>query len=1701
MPVNLLSEKQPYAEYLNRYGVKNPDDFRHFYDYRSAFRANVTPTKWSDLPEEDKAEDLKQIEQELREPISQNAYMWPDEFKTEGHEVPAKKPRNLLAERKPRNLLSGEPLYPPESLMADLPKDYQPKYRYSDELTDPYTGQATGRTLTQEAEELEALSPERLEREQVGLETALKPRVEPESFVAPELLAEWKKRGAIGVKEAAIRLDLTENIPFNPERAVKSVSLLISAKRLKKYNEGTYKYDSDEIKENDEEKIYSYMLMKEEERIRGVTIGGQITRGVAQLPGFMIEFLATGGLAAIGKKAATKAATKTLSKIALKRAGKIAIKGVGWVGSGVARTAGMPHRVVGGFAERQLPQLGLSSEGKVLIGESAEKPFTSAWKAFGDVVIENMSEEAGATIGKGIRKVIPKKMARALTRAFKKIHPGEKVTKIMTKAGYHGFLEEWGEERLGNLMRAVTGVQDFGVKAGNMFERIIASIPNKDELLVEAGVLSVPGLVKTGIGIVRGAAKSDILREEAGFARIGKEPKAVSPGGYVKRGLKEAIEIRKEGGSLAGYNLQSQAEWLGGKRPPADSKITLYRATLTGDPINPGDYVTNDLSYAKLHIEANLGGKGKISKIEATLDDIFPADAPKEFWYAPKSIETAKPPVKPEVKGVEVVKPAKIAGEVETALHKGAKVRLPDTTNAIHVINEKGQVANILKKDFDVLKEAGPYKQAIPLQVKFDSKGRPDWKTAKILELPTKADMTAIEYAKEIKRLEKVVRATERVFAKPISPAKVTKVVKEVTGVTKPVSKITIKEEVLLKERLRTEARGARFGFLEGRRQVQEITKEKDISLADRKEAAEFFIKQNLELKDRGKFITAMRDVKTDKDLVKIVMRADLISSATERRHTLDSLKREIKRSQPSLVKGRLKKGKQIISVQAQDRLRDIIENLTSFKPGGKKQQAIEMALKFYTENPGKAMPLDLKIKVADLSKSNISEMSTAEIRQLTKDIKSIREIGRTELEAKEMRRQEQLQIKKEQLYKSIKQHSLKGKELEKPLPEKPTPLERKRGITKRVFDSLNKATAELKIPAFITEALDGYKMLGPAHRAITAPLDKATANKESILNKTNKRIAQILAPLGRKATKYLNEEFTIQGRKFTKENLWAIYANSKNEANRATLTEDWGYGFSEKLVDEAVDMLPAKDKRMVDGIMTLINESYPETVRVTQEYSGFTPKTVDNYWPIISDRELSDRALMRDVEKDLLADVGKKTSMDIGSVKQRVGHSGPPDLNFFRVLKRHVNSVAHFNTHALEVRNVQEIINDPAIKRAIENSAGEGGYNALKSSLSAVANPRRTPANWFEVKAGQLKKNATAVMLGLKVSVSLLQSGSFFQTINKVGLKDSLAGLYGYWKNPKAAHRFVYGQSSLQENRKQSFDRELRELIERDSSLKRFLTGKPGGNNLLYELIHAVDYITVMPTWLAGYKHGVRLHESNPVAYADDVVRKTQPTGRVKDLAGIMRGSEFQKWFTMFYTFFSSAYNNMALEGGKLRYRFVKEKGIGTKTLAVADFAKAYIWLLIMPALYAAIIRKPKRWRDKEYLAKSVASYALGTVPFVRDVGNVWINPQYEFTGSPVFGAGKAAKMLVSGKKLKTKIKAGVMLGGFATGFPSSQAIITTSGAIDLWEDNTDNPLRLFLSEWSLKGEKKKEKKKTISFGTLKSKYKFGTLKSRYEK
>ena len=273
---------------------------------------------------------------------------------------------------------------------------------------------------------------------------------------------------------------------------------LIELERLRNF---IPRLEADLIDSPQAERIKAFLAKTAEESTRGLSGMAKFVEGVTELPSFMIEFLATAGVAAAGKKVGQRAASKLLGRFAAKKAGKFTVKSVGWVSGAIFRTAAMPQRVGASFLQRQQQEFELTDKGELLIRGASEAPATSLMKAFGDVFIENLSETAGRGLAVGagrIARAIPGGGAVANLTGKLRTAIGSAGLKRLETLGYDGFLEEWGEERLGGVLRAVFGIEDFGVKDGNVIERIIASVPNGGDLLVEAGVLAVP----FGVGAV-----------------------------------------------------------------------------------------------------------------------------------------------------------------------------------------------------------------------------------------------------------------------------------------------------------------------------------------------------------------------------------------------------------------------------------------------------------------------------------------------------------------------------------------------------------------------------------------------------------------------------------------------------------------------------------------------------------------------------------------------------------------------------------------------------------------------------------------------------------------------------------------------------------------------------------------------------------------------------------------------------------------------------------------------------------------------------------------------------------------------------------------------------------------------------------------------------------------------------------------------
>lgn len=215
------------------------------------------------------------------------------------------------------------------------------------------------------------------------------------------------------------------------------------------------------------------LLKYDNEIRRGTDFGGKVAAVLVNLPAFAGEIAATGGLYTTGSQAARKAGLYAAKKILNKSARDVAesavlrgvVKTAGWVaGSAVQATVGMPHRVAVDAMKRMVPQLSsmsVNEQGELekLVLDSEDGFASAIGKAILNQSIEVGTESAGAFIGKvtGLEAL----KSAVVTKWFK-LNPTKgwsQFSALLRKAKWDGVLEEFGEERLGEILRAVTGLE------------------------------------------------------------------------------------------------------------------------------------------------------------------------------------------------------------------------------------------------------------------------------------------------------------------------------------------------------------------------------------------------------------------------------------------------------------------------------------------------------------------------------------------------------------------------------------------------------------------------------------------------------------------------------------------------------------------------------------------------------------------------------------------------------------------------------------------------------------------------------------------------------------------------------------------------------------------------------------------------------------------------------------------------------------------------------------------------------------------------------------------------------------------------------------------------------------------------------------------------------------------------------------------
>ena len=823
------------------------------------------------------------------------------------------------------------------------------------------------------------------------------------------------------------------------------------------------------------------------------------------------------------------------------------------------------------------------------------------------------------------------------------------------------------------------------------------------------------------------------------------------------------------------------------------------------------------------------------------------------------------------------------------------------------------------------------------------------------------------------------------------------------TGVKKLVDNIVQREDVALRQKIRSEARGAKAGFAAGKRLIREQNKIKN--------QTNRYVRAILALSERN------MDPEYKEQIDDILGKLDLKRRAAKTLKRRESMRQFVERQRLS--------GEEIYIPPEQ---------------------------------------LDL------LDRTSLNDITLEKLKDIYDTIKQIAHLGINKQKLLFRKQERDLNEVAERIVGRV----VETTQADLDIPDKVLTITERRRLDKKgkvktpfsllvepIKSGLSKFYSSLRKVEFVSRTLDGFKG-GPTQEFIIQPIQDAASNYATKIAEIYGKLRESARPISKDLKSIVRDIHSVEGVQLTKAEAMAVYANSKSPINYE-MGLIRGYNWSPQLVDKIIGILSEKEKKFVDDMMTLVQSLHPETKRVGQRLTGKRVGEREGYWPKVTDKELSDLAVLREAEKDLFQSVMKVTFVERGFIKDIGRVPEPVSLDFFGVLFNHINKVTHFNTHVLAVRDVQKTLNHPKVRQAIKQSMGDDIFSEYQLWLREVANPKSVPVNNFDKWVGYLKRNTTSFVLGMKVSVSLKQFGSITQTINEIGLKDTAKGLKEFYSNPFKATKFIYENSPQMKFREQTFDREVKEWIQ-SANARQILKGDKSLEHMFYWMIKTVDKMATLPSWLAAYNKNFEATGDHlaSVNFADGVARRTQPSGSAKDIAGIMRGPNIQKIFTMFYTHFSNTFNQLADITDRIKF------GKDDPFIKARDALVSLFWVLLAPTFYASVVTK-HRLPTKEEFAKEVISYGSASVPLVRDIVSGILNPRFEVEVSPVFGLPTSLVKIATSNRTQTKLKNVSNVIGYFTGLPTSQAWVTTTGLMDLLNGKTSDLRRLIMSEFQL--------------------------------
>ena len=648
----------------------------------------------------------------------------------------------------------------------------------------------------------------------------------------------------------------------------------------------------------------------------------------------------------------------------------------------------------------------------------------------------------------------------------------------------------------------------------------------------------------------------------------------------------------------------------------------------------------------------------------------------------------------------------------------------------------------------------------------------------------------------------------------------------------------------------------------------------------------------------------------------------------------------------------------------------------------------------------------------------------------------------------------------------------------------------------------------------FIVRALDGFKDQGVIWKRVMLPMMRAMDDELVKRQKMSEQVTEIIKKhYGDHPGELLSKKVSYQSiltkaiPGLTKENVLVMALNWGTETNRLRVVDGYDDIYTEikaqkkkeKLFTDLFDVvLDENDWELVQDLWNYIGSFWDVIAADRKSRTGVAPEKVaalevntkygvfeGGYFPIKYDPEKSEAASRfseQEAAKDLFEASFDKPTTRKSYEQKRVAKVKARPLNLhLSVIDAHLSDVAHATAFTNVIRDVDRLLNQKTVRTAIEQTMGSEIYKQFRPWLMGIAREGRDVATvgpWAFVERilSRARVGATVVNMGLKFTTAITQVAGILPVAQKLGTKRTAAAVYDYYQKllsgqSKEVNEFINGKSEMMRNRMQSYDRDIKDATRRLLTTNKMDKVKTS----FFYLTGLMDLAVSQPAWLAGYNQHIEqqmakieagkqteLNDEMAVRFADTVVRETQGSGDIINMAAIQRGTETQKLFTMFYSYFSVFAN----QGMEVVQRYMNEDP-HAKEQAIAFAAFWWFFPAVVSELLAA--RGPDEddgegWLS--WLASNLLTYPFQGFLVARDIVS-GLGYGYQVTpASDAFETmteflklmpdalkGEADLGKVSGKALDVM--------GYWLQIPSKQLKITVGNVLDTMINDQDFYLR----------------------------------------